>query len=302
MNTISVVINTWNEEKNLPRVITSIKDLASEIVVVDMESTDSTREVAKKHGAKVYNHPYTGYVEPARNFAIEKAKGPWIFIIDADEEIPDNLAKKIKYLAKNPDGRDFFRIPRKNVIFGQWIRHARWWPDHQIRFFRKGSVVWSEIIHSVSETHGVGWDLPGEERFAIVHYHYQSISQYVERLNRYTTIQAQFKIKDGYAFKWRDVISKPTSEFVSRFLAGEGYKDGIHGLALCLLQAFSELVLYLKVWEQEKFKMINLDSAEIENEITNAQREIDHWLVAKRMRRPSASWRIFTKVLRKISQ
>lgn len=295
MDNISVVINTWNEEKNLPRAIASIKDLASEIVVVDMESTDKTKEIAKKLGAKVFNYKYVGYVEPARNFAIDKATGPWVLILDADEEIPDKLAKQLKKIVEKPNA-DYYRLPRKNIIFGQWVRHARWWPDYNIRFFKKGAVSWSEIIHAVPETHGTGHDLPGEEVFAIVHHNYTSISQFIERLNRYTNIQAKAKVEDGYNFSWRDLIQKPISEFVGRFFVGEGYKDGVHGLAVSLLQAFSELVLYLKVWELEKFKVINLEVAEIENELTKSEAEIDHWLVEKRMRKPNP----FEKLLRRI--
>lgn len=295
---ISVVINTLNEEKNLPRALLSIKDLASEIVVVDMESSDATQEIAKKAGAKVYTHKPTGYVEPARNFALSKATGDWILILDADEEILQSLSKKLITLAKNPKGRDFFRLPRKNIIFGQWVRHSRWWPDYNIRFFKKGSVLWSEIIHSVPETHGIGWDLPAQESLAIVHYEYNSISQYLNRLDRYTSVQAKHKIADGYKFSWRDLFQKPISEFLSRFFVGEAYKDGVHGLALSLLQAFSEVVLYLKIWEMEKFKVVNLDNAEVENEFTKAEGELDHWLVAKRMRRPT----ILRKLLRRISR
>lgn len=297
MDGISVVINTWNEEKNLPRAIASIKDLASEVIIVDMQSSDKTNEVAKKLGAKVFNHRYTGYVEPARNFAIGKAKGPWILILDADEEIPDKLTKQLKKIAGKPTA-DFYRLPRKNIIFGQWIRHSRWWPDHNIRFFKKGSVLWNEIIHAVPETHGIGRDLPGQEAFAIVHYHYDNLTQFVERNNRYSTIQARFKVEDGYKFSWRDLISKPTNEFLSRFFFGEAYKDGVHGLALSLLQAYVELVIYLKVWEIEKFKRIDLDMAEVENELTKTEADLDHWLVAKRFRRPA----VLGKILRRITK
>ena len=301
MTMISVVINTRNEEKNIARAISSIKDIASEIIVVDMESTDKTREIAKKFGAKIFTHPYTGYVEPARNFALQQAQGEYILILDADEEISPRLGKKLLELAKKPIA-DFYRLPRKNIIFGQWIRHALWWPDYQIRFFRKGTVVWSEIIHAVPETHGVGKDLPGEEVFAIVHHNYQTISQFIQRLDRYTNVQAKAKFEEGYKFSWRDIITKPTDEFVNRFLASEGYKDGAHGLAVCMLQAFSELILYLKVWELEKFKVTPLDPSELENQITAAEGEVDYWLIKKRMKRPSASWRIFGKLLHRIKR
>lgn len=276
MGKISVVINTRNEEGNLPRVLASIRPLADEIVVVDMESTDKTVLIAKEAGAKVYKHKYTGYVEPARNFAISKASGKWILILDADEEIDKELCKKLCKIAGDPKA-DFYRLPRKNIIFGKWIKHSRWWPDYNIRFFKKGKVVWSEIIHSVPETHGKGLDMEATEDNAIIHYHYESIEQFINRLNNYTTQHAKLLIKDGYKFSWKDIITKPTAEFISRYFAGYGYKDGVHGLALAGLQAFSELVLYLKVWQAEKFKDSTPNLDEVVSIMRESEKDIHYW-------------------------
>lgn len=273
---ISVVINTRNEEKNLLRALASVKELAGEVVVVDMESTDQTVKIAKKAGAKVYTHRPTGYVEPARNFAISKAVGDWILILDADEEVGKELKNRLREIAQKPKA-DFYRLPRKNIIFRRWIRHSRWWPDYNIRFFKKGKVVWSEIIHSVPETHGKGLDLEATEDNAIIHYHYESIEQFINRLNNYTTQHAKLLVKDGYKFSWKDIITKPTAEFVSRYFAGEGYKDGLHGLALAKLQAFSELVLYLKVWQAEKFKESALNLNEAANIMRESEKDIHYW-------------------------
>ncbi len=96
MDKISVVINTLNEEENLPRVLASVKNFADEIVVCDMHSEDGTVEIAKKAGAKVYKHKRIGYVEPARNYAISKTTGEWILILDADEQVPKALIKELK--------------------------------------------------------------------------------------------------------------------------------------------------------------------------------------------------------------
>jgi len=251
MEKISVVINTWNEEKNIKRCLSSVK-WADEVIVVDM-SEDKTAQIAKKLGAKVFSHKYTYYVEPARNFAISKVTGDWILILDADEVIPPSLVKTLQKLARNKKGLTYFRLPRKNLIFNKWIKHSRWWPDYNIRFFKKGHVCWSEKIHSVPLTSGEGTDLEAKEVNAITHYHYQTISQYLERLIRYTQIQAKDLIDSGYKFDWRDMLKKPTGEFLSRFFAGEGYKDGLHGLVLALLQSFFEMVKYLRVWENQKF-------------------------------------------------
>ena len=276
MDRISVVINTINEEQNLPRALASIKSLADEIVVVDMKSDDDTQVIAKKAGAKVYEHKRTGYVEPARNFAISKATGEWILILDADEEITNELKNEIKRIVNNPKA-DYFRIPRKNIIFGKWIKHSRWWPDYNIRLFKKGHVSWSEIIHSVPMTTGKGMDFDDKDTFAIVHHHYETIDQYIGRMNNYTSEHAKNLVSGGYEFGWSDLISKPTNEFLSRFFQGEGYKDGLHGLVLALLQAFSELVLYLKVWQLKGFTKQKISVDKVIDELKDAESDVSYW-------------------------
>lgn len=273
---ISVVINTLNEEANLPRAIASVKSFADEIVVVDMESADKTAEVAKSLGAKVFTHKKTGYVEPARNFAISKTGNPWVFVLDADEEVPQGLALQIQKILKNPKA-DYYRIPRKNIIFGHWMKHSRWWPDYNIRFFKKGMVSWNEIIHAVPMTQGAGGEVEAKEVYGIVHHNYDSVEQYIERMNRYTSQHAILKIKEGYKFSWKDIVIKPSNEFLSRYFFGEGYKDGLHGLALSLLQAFSELTVYLKIWQSEKFIEQNPTISEISSLINEEEKELHYW-------------------------
>lgn len=273
---ISVIINTLNEGKNIATALDSVKDFADEIIVVDMHSDDNTREIAKKYGAKVYKHERTGYVEPARNYAISKAKEDWILILDADEEIPKSLGNKLKALAED-DKYDYYAIPRKNIVFGKWLQHSRWWPDYNIRFFKKGKITWDSTIHSVPMTNGKGYDLPVSEDMAIVHHHYESIEQYIERLNRYTSKQAESKKKDGYVFNWKDILSKPSGEFLSRYFFGQGYKDGLHGLAVASLQAFSEMVLYLKVWQLEKFKQKELAYKEVIQTMKKVNKDENYW-------------------------
>lgn len=273
---ISVVINTLNEEKNLLRALTSVKDFADEIVVVDMMSEDGTQSVARKFGAKVYEYEKAGYVEPARNFAISKTTGDWILILDADEELQSSLLKKLRGIVKKP-GADYYRLSRKNIIFGKWIKHSRWWPDYNIRFFKKGYVSWSEVIHSVPMTKGDGIDLEAREEAAIIHHHYQTVEQFVERLNRYTTEHAKLLLKDGYFFEWSDLIRKPMNEFLSRYFQGEGYKDGLHGLVLAALQAFSEFVVYLKTWQYSGFDERHVDIEETVGQMKEAESDLHYW-------------------------
>lgn len=136
MKKISVVINTLNEEKNIALAIKSVREFADEVVVVDMHSEDKTCEVAESLGAKVFTFERKSYVEPARNFAISKASGDWVFILDADERATPQLLAKLKKIVKE-NQYDFVNIPRKNLIFGKWIRHSLWWPDYNIRFLER---------------------------------------------------------------------------------------------------------------------------------------------------------------------
>jgi len=279
---ISAVVNTYNEEVNIDRCLSSLHSFADEIVLVDMGSTDKTTKIAKNYTNKIFTHPYTGFVEPARNFAIEKTTGDWVFLIDADEEITKDLKNLLLKLAKT-SSKSFFRIPRKNIIFGKWIKHANWWPDYQIRFFKKGHISWSDKIHSVPLTRGEGLDLEAKVEHAIIHYNYQTISQYIDRLNRYTNIQAKELYLNGYKFDWKDLISKPSHEFLSRFFQSRGYKDGWHGLALSLLQSASMLVLYAKVWELEGFTEGKIDLVEVKKELNERGRQENYWSVEEKL-------------------
>ncbi len=273
---ISAVITTVaGEEKYLPTCLASIKDFVDEIIIVDMSGSAGITKIAKEYHAKIFDHELVNYVEPVRNFGINNATSDWVLILDPDEEIPGSLIKKFNEIIENNEA-DFVRIPRKNIVFGKALKHSRFWPDYNIRFFKRGKVVWSEIIHGVPETTGKGVDLEGKEEFAITHHHYESIEQFLERMNRYTTIQANLKSKE-YKFDWKDLIRKPAAEFLSRFFAGEAYKDGVHGLALSILQAFSENILYLKLWQLEKFGDKPLDLKETLREIDSAKRELNYW-------------------------
>lgn len=280
---ISAAIVTWNEQKNIERAIRSIKPFVDEVVVVDMSTDpdDKTPILAKKLGARVFKHEYTGYVEPARNFSIQKSSGDWIFILDADEEIPRSLGSQLKKLAGSEV--DYYELPRKNIVFGKWLEHSLWWPDYLVRFFKKGHLAWPHQIHKQPEPRGKGVKLESHEENAIIHNHYESISQYLIRMNRYTDHQLTALQSSGYIFQWRDIIKKPTNEFLSRFYYGQGYLDGIHGLALALLQSFSELVLYLKVWEQTKFADQNSPAfkSDLEKEVSKSVSDWKYWVAKK---------------------
>lgn len=290
---ISVVINTFNEEKNIERAVNSVK-WADEILICDMHSDDNTVEIVKKLGARVVSRQRSEYVEPARNFAISKASNEWVLVLDPDEEVIETLGKRLVEIASKMQQIDYVRIPRKNLIFGKWMQASMWWPDLNIRFFKKGKVEWSNEIHRPPKTEGIGLDLPAQEKYAITHHNYQTISQFIARIDRYTTVEAKQLLKQNYEFRWQDLIEKPLSEFLSRFFANKGYHDGLHGLALSLLQAFSFLIVYLKVWENYNFVEKTLQLTDLEEEKNKAGYQINYWI--KQIKSPKNS---FSKILMK---
>ena len=275
---LSVVFTAWNEEKGIARAIASIKKLADEIiVVVDEATTDRTAEVAKKLGAKIFTHPHTGIVEPMRNFSIAKATGDWILLLDADEEVPLALAKKIKELIKD-SAVDYYRLPRKNIIFGKWITSDHWWPDYVYRLFRRGAVTWEDTVHSIPITQGKGADLPAHEDLGLVHHNYSTVSQYLERIDRYT--QAALP----QSFIPSDLITKPIGEFLSQYFARKGYTQGLHGLALAGLQMFSEFIRFLRAWEHQGFTETKFTQADLTHELKSKAREYRWWKSPKWLR------------------
>lgn len=278
MSKISVVINTYNEQKNIVRCLESVK-WADEIVVVDMYSTDKTKEIAKKYTKHIFLHEQTGYVEPARNFAIGKATGDWILIVDADEEISKSLALSLRKIADGDSEAAVVFLPRKNIIFEKWIQHSGWWPDNIIRFFRKGAVTWKDAIHSVPETRGTILTLTGEEN-AIVHHNYQSIGQFLYKsVQIYARQEAEELIKKGYRFNYSDAIRLPVKEFLSRYFAREGYKDGFHGLMLALLMAFYHFAIFTYIWEKKKFiDEGNIRVEDFEKDIAESGKEFKYWI------------------------
>lgn len=273
---ITIIINTLNDEKIISRAINSVS-FADEILVCDMHSEDETVKVAKKLGARVVFHKKENYVELARNFSIFKASFDWILILDPDEEVPATLAERIKKMISKPIVSSYIEIPRKNIIFGKWMKASMWWPDYNVRLFRKGSVSWGKEIHRPPKVEGQGLKLPNEENFAILHHHYESITQFVSRMNRYTDAQAEGLINEGYKFGWLDLINKPVGEFMNRYFANRGFEDGLHGLSLGLLQAFSFLVMYLKVWEREKFKEREIGLEDFKKESQKIGQEMNYW-------------------------
>ena len=299
---LSVVISAFNEEKMLPGCLESVKSLADEIIVVDNSSTDDTEKIAKKFTNKVFTHKNDPLsIDIQKNFGFEKATGDWIFSIDADERVTPELAKEIKDSIGLASESGFW-VPRKNILFGKWIEHTGWYPDEQLRLFKKGKGKYAaKHVHEDLVVEGEVAHLQNH----ILHENYQTISQFIERnLLRYAPNEAESLIEKGYAFSYLDSLRMPVREFLSRYFAREGYKDGLHGLVLSLLLAAYHLAIFGYIWEKKKFpqekEMFSLKHVRHESE--KLGEELQYWFdtaVIKNERNPLK--KVLLKTKRKLS-
>ena len=296
---LSVVINTKNAAATLERTLESVKD-AAEIVIVDMHSSDETLAIAHRFTGKIYEHADLGYVEPARNFAVQQATQDWILVLDADEVVPESLWQELPSLLADRTV-SCYELPRKNLVFGKWIERAGWWPDFQKRLFQQKKVKWSDAIHQPPVVEGSVKTLPAEERFAITHYNYTSIAQYLEKLNSYTAITAAEKpLATGSTVTPKTVISAFYSQLMSRLFAQKGIDDGVHGVALSHLQSMYELVIELKRWEAMGSVSTQNDQAETVASLQQMRRELAYWIADWQVGQAKGLAQLYWKVRRKL--
>jgi len=248
---ISVGIVSFNEANNLSQLLKSVVDFADEIIVLDLGSTDNTVRVSQRFGAKIIKHKFVPFVELVRNYLILKTGGNWVLILDPDEQMSDNLKNRLKQIVKD-NKYDAVNIPRKNIFFGKWVSHTNWWPDRHVRFFKRGKVSWENKIHSYPRVDGELLELPAKEELAIIHHGYNTISEFIDRQNRYSSIEAQNLYDLRKRFSWTNFFWKPVREFLVRFIRHAGFLDGFWGFALTYLMMIYQLQVLIKLWEKEK--------------------------------------------------
>lgn len=277
---VSVVISAWNEEKNLRRCLTSVS-WADEIIVVDSSSTDGTARIAREFTPHVFKRPNNMMLNVNKNFGFTKATSDWILSLDADEEVPGTLKKEILRMLEQQDIVGFW-IPRKNISFGKWIKHGLWWPDKQLRLFRRGAGAFPcQHVHEYLEVEGKTESLVEP----YIHYNYDSISQFIRKMDTiYTESELSKLIATNYRLAWYDAFRFPISDFVKIYFAQEGYKDGLHGLVLGILQAIYSFVVFAKLWEKQRFPDITISPTMVSGELHRIGHEVCYWSLTSQMK------------------
>ncbi|MBI1804423.1 MAG: glycosyltransferase family 2 protein [Ignavibacteriae bacterium] len=246
MAALSVILITFNEEKNIERCLQSVR-WADEIIVLDSYSTDRTVELARRFTSHVFQHSYDGDI-PQRERGFAKATGGWLFYIDADEEVSSELMEEIKGIINARETKDGYYVPRKVAVLGRWIMHGGWYPDYTLRLFRR-----EKYRAEHAEVHG-GFAVDGEKgrlHGFLHHYTYATIEQYLAKMNDYTSLQVSNKLREdpNINISWIKIFLSPPSHFFRKFISNKGYKDGFVGFILAALGAIYTLGLYAKLWE-----------------------------------------------------
>jgi glycosyltransferase involved in cell wall biosynthesis len=247
MGRVSVTIITLNEAANIRECLESVR-WADEIIVVDSESRDQTVAIAREFTDRVFVNPWPGHQEQ-KNVAVDKASGPWIFSLDADERVPPALADEIRRVVAAPDPHAGYDMPRQNFFLGRWMRHGGWWPDRVVRLFRKDRGRFGGINpHDRVVLNG----RLGALRTPLVHHTYRTFAQYLDKQHSYAAIGArQFLARRGPRARMTAaaMIAKALAKFVETYCLKRGVLDGTHGLIAALGASYFAFLRYALVWE-----------------------------------------------------
>ncbi len=244
MASLSVAVIALNEEERIRGCLESVA-WADETVVVDSGSSDKTVAIAREFTDRVLIMPWTGY-GAQKNFALAQCRGEWILSLDADEQVSGELRDEIAATLAAAPPVAGFQVPRRNFFQGAWVRHGGWYPDYQLRLFRRGRGAFTErAVHESVRVDGA----VGRLRAPLLHQGYRGIEDFVARANRYSELAARELAAEGRGGSLLDLLLRPIGRFGSMYLLRAGFLDGGRGLTLAVLYAHYVFLRAAKVRE-----------------------------------------------------
>lgn len=243
---LSVVIITFNEEKNIKQCLQAAECVADELIVLDSFSTDKTQQICESFNVKFYQQAFTGYIDQ-KNKALTYASYQHILSIDADEVLSCELLKSIRQIKENwqADGYYFNRLTN---YCGSWIRHCDWYPDRKLRMWDIKKGQWDGLlIHEkvLLEQNAKTEVLQGD----LLHYSYYSIDQHLDQIRKFTSIMAQENYQRRKNPGIGTMIIKPGWKFIRSYIIFGGFRDGFYGFVICVLSAYATFIKYIKTRE-----------------------------------------------------
>jgi len=242
---LSVVIITFNEEKNIGRCLESIQGIADDVVILDSFSTDATESISKKYTVNFISRKWEGY-SASKNFANAQAKHDWVLSLDADEALSEELKKSI-LKAKEGTELKTYKFHRLTNYCGSWIKHCGWYPDTKIRIFDRRITKWEGIIHEklVIDSKQEAILLKGD----LLHYSYYSIEQHYAQTEKFSSLAAQNMFDKGKKASALKMYLSPVVKFISDYIIKLGLLDGAAGFTICRISAKHSFLKYKKLRE-----------------------------------------------------
>lgn len=241
---VSIVILTKNEEKNLEECLNPLK-WCDEVIVVDDNSTDKTVEIAKKNGAEVFTRALNGDFAAQRNFGLEKAKGEWVFFVDADERVSPTLRAEItKAIGENDSIYNGFYFKREDKIWGKALKFGETMNVRLLRLAKKGIGAWEKPVHEV-------WNIKGQIgifQSPLLHYPHQTVSEFLEEINFYSTLRAEELYKAGKKSNLLEILFYAKAKFFQNYFLRRGFLDGMDGFTVALIMSFHSFLVRSKLY------------------------------------------------------
>lgn len=247
MSSISVAIAAHNEGHLLAAALRSVQPFAGEVIVVDGGSSDDTAEVAGRFGARVIVTDNKLMLNVNKNIAIDAATGDWVLVLDPDERISPQLADELLAIAADAGAADGWWLPRRNHLFGRWIRSMGMYPDRQLRFFRRGSARFAcQDIHEMVSLQGRS----ARARADMVHEPPQELWHYVHKRNLYSEHRAQYLAERATPFRLRRLALRPVVAFLRTYFVRGGWREGVAGYVIAVSAAYGTFLQDAKLWQK----------------------------------------------------
>jgi len=241
---LSVYMITYNNERTVRKALESVR-WADEVVVVDSFSDDKTVKICREFTDKVLQRKWPGFRDQYQH-AAEQTSHPWVLFLDADEEISGELAQEIRrVVSADGDGADGFIVHRRNQYLGRWIRYGGWYPDCEIRLYRRDRGRWEGGLFAKVAVRGK----VGSLTHPYLHYPYRDISEQIQRADRYSKTAAEEMFQEGQRCRMVDLLFRPFFRFVKEYLLKSGFRDGVPGLVIITTTMFYVFMKYAKLWE-----------------------------------------------------
>ncbi|MXY48675.1 MAG: glycosyltransferase family 2 protein [Gemmatimonadetes bacterium] len=247
MQSLTVVVITYNEERKLRRCLDPVS-WADEIIVVDSGSTDGTVEIAESCGGRVFQRPWSGFADQ-RNFGMEQARGDWILFLDADEYVTEGLEARIRDLLRSGGDFDGYKIHRQEHFLRFPIRHGTLNPSYQPRLLKNGKGYWTGGAHAHIEINGHGE--PGLIHEDLYHDSHNTLSDFIARIDQYTSVDAEERIQAGQRVGRLRLVFSPLGMAWKCYIVKRGYRDGFPGLLFSLCMGIYSFLRLVKVWQGE---------------------------------------------------